>query len=119
MDALADLAGMPGIRTRAADLENGPWPYRFQEFAGIVVCNFLHRALFPDLLESLARGGILIYETFAVGNERYGRPANPDFLLKPGELLEIVRDKLAVVAFEEGVVARPKPAVVQRICASR
>lgn len=117
--ALAVLSGVPGIATRCADLEGGPWPYEGQEFAAIVVTNYLHRPLFPRLLAGLAQQGVLIYETFALGNERYGRPSNPDFLLKPGELLEVARSRLAVVAFEDGYVAEPKPALIQRICAIR
>ena len=85
--ALASLAGVPGIEAKAADLERGTWPYPGQRFAGIVVANYLYRPLFPRLLESLETGGVLIYETFARGNERYGRPSNPQFLLQPGELL--------------------------------
>ncbi|HSD60374.1 MAG TPA: class I SAM-dependent methyltransferase [Burkholderiales bacterium] len=115
-EALAQAAG-PGITTREADLENGPWPYSGRSFEGIVVCNYLWRPLLPRFLDVLAPGGVLIYETFAVGNERYGRPANPDFLLQPGELLEVVRGRLTVMAFEQGCVPRPKPAVVQRLCA--
>lgn len=115
-EALAGAAGQ-GIVTRQADLEGGPWPYDGATFEGIVVCNYLWRPLLPRILEALAPRGILIYETFAVGNERYGRPSNPDFLLRPGELLETVRGRLAVVAFEQGFIPRPKPAVVQRICA--
>lgn len=115
-EALASAAGQ-GIVTRQADLEDGPWPYEGAAFAGIVVCNYLWRPLLPRILEALAPRGVLIYETFAVGNERYGRPSNPDFLLRPGELLEAVRGRLAVVAFEQGFVSRPKPAMVQRLCA--
>lgn len=114
---LAALAGVPGVTTRCADLEGGPWPYDGQHFAGIVVVNFLHRPLFPHLLAALAPEGVLIYETFAVGNERYGRPSNPAFLLKPEELLEVVRGRLRVIAYEDLSVSDPKPAVVQRICA--
>jgi len=114
---LARLAGTPGIATRCVDLEGGPWPYEGQSFAGIVVMNYLHRPLFPHLLASLAPEGVLIYETFATGNERYGRPSNPAFLLQPGELLEVVRGRLRVVAYEDLTVAEPKPACVQRLCA--
>lgn len=117
--AIAMLGRAPGIATLLADLEDGPWPYADARFDGIVVCNYLHRPLFPKLLAALEEGGVLIYETFASGNERFGRPANPDFLLKPGELLEAVRGALWVVAFEEGWVSQPKLAVVQRICAVR
>lgn len=116
---LERLAGAPGITTRCADLENGPWPYEGQAYAGIVVANYLHRPLLPALLAALAPGGALIYETFAAGNERYGRPSNPAFLLKPGELLEVVRGRLLVIAYEELEVSEPRPAVVQRICAIR
>ena len=114
---LAALAGIPGISTRCVDLEAGQWPYRGDRFAGIVVANYLHRPLFPHLLAALATGGVLIYETFAAGNERYGRPSNPDFLLKPGELLEVAHGRLRVIAYEDLTVSDPRPAVIQRICA--
>lgn len=118
--ALATLAGVTGIRVRAADLESGPWPYAGCRFDGIVVTNYLHRPLLPLIEGALAEGGVLIYETFMVGNERYGKPSNPDFLLRPQELLEIARAaNLQVVAFEEGEVALPSPAVVQRVCVGR
>jgi SAM-dependent methyltransferase len=116
---VAPLAGLPGISTRSADLEGGPWPYEGEQFAGIVVVSYLHRPLFPRLIAALAPGGTLIYETFAAGNERFGRPSNPDFLLKPGELLEVVRDRLEVIAYEALEVAEPRPAVLQRICAMK
>ena len=110
---------IPGVRCVKADLEDGtPWPFAGQRFAGIVVTNYLHRPLFPLLAECLAPGGILIYETFMLGNERYGRPSNPDFLLQPGELLRAC-GMLGVIAFEQGRVERPKTAMVQRICAIR
>jgi SAM-dependent methyltransferase len=115
--ALAGLAGAPNIVTRCADLEGGPWPYAGRRFAGIVVTNYLHRPLLPLLAAALEPGGALIYETFMLGNEKFGRPSNPDFLLKPGELLEFCRGRLYVVAFEQGEVSEPKPAVVQRLCA--
>jgi len=83
-----------------------------------VVTNYLHRPLFPRLIESLEPGAVLIYETFMLGNERYGRPSNPNFLLRPGELLEAFAT-LGVVAFEQGTVERPKKAAVQRICVIR
>ena len=114
---LARLDGVPGVSTRCADLEGGPWPYEGEQFAGIVVTQYLHRPLFPRLLAALAPEGALIYETFAAGNERYGRPSNPAFLLKPGELLEVVRSRLRVIAYEDLTVSEPKPAVIQRICA--
>jgi SAM-dependent methyltransferase len=116
---LARLAGIPGISTSCADLEGGQWPYPGDRFAGIVVANYLHRPLFPNLLAALATGGVLIYETFAAGNERYGRPSNPAFLLKPGELLDVVHGRLRVIAYEDLEVSEPRPAVVQRICAMK
>ena len=107
------------MTTRCADLEGAPWPYAAQRFDGIVVANYLHRPLFADLLAALRPEGVLIYETFAIGNEMFGRPSNPEFLLRSGELLQWVQGKLEVLAFEQGRVASPKPAVIQRICAVR
>ena len=116
---LQGLRGVAGVSPRTADLEGGPWPYAQRQFAGIIVCNYLHRPLFPRLLESLEQEGVLIYETFAAGNERYGKLSNPDFLLKPGELLEVVRGQLRVIAYEDVFVSQPRPALMQRICAKR
>ena len=113
---LAELAGLPNVATRQADLEGGPLPYAGRAVDGIVVANYLHRPLFPKIAAARAEGGVLIYETFMLGNERFGRPANPAFLLRPGELLEAFAG-LRIVAFEQGEVAQPKPAVVQRLCA--
>lgn len=118
--ALAEIAARaPGITTRAADLEGGPWPYHGRAFDGIVVTNYLYRPLLPLLLNALEVNGVLIYETFMVGNERLGKPSNPAFLLRSGELLDVVRRRLVVVAFEQGEVAVPRPAVMQRLCATR
>jgi len=118
--ALAKLAGIAGVTTLEADLEGGnPWPLPGRRFAGIVVTNYLYRPLFPHLRESLERGGVLIYETFALGNERFGRPANPHFLLRAAELLDAFAAELTVVAFEQGFVSTPCPAVVQRFCGAR
>ncbi|HEU4707946.1 MAG TPA: class I SAM-dependent methyltransferase [Methylophilaceae bacterium] len=114
--ALQTMAGVPGIATRVADLEQGPWPYAERKFDAIVVCRYLHRPLLPLLAASLEPGGVLIYETFMQGHEAYGRPKNPDFLLRPNELLEAFAGELLPHAFEQGLdVARQ--AVVQRICA--
>lgn len=108
---------IPGARFIRADLEDGsPWPFAGERFEGVVVTNYLHRPLFPRLLASLAPGGVLIYETFMVGNERFGKPSNPRFLLRPGELLEAFKD-LTVKGYDEGEVVRPKPAMIQRLCA--
>jgi SAM-dependent methyltransferase len=118
--ALASMKGIAGLDTIAADIESGPWPLAAHaRFAAIVVTNYLHRPLFPQLLDALAPGGVLIYETFAQGNETVGKPSNPDFLLAPGELLDVVRGVLRVVAFQDGFLAEPRPAYVQRICAIR
>jgi SAM-dependent methyltransferase len=108
---------LEGIRFVQADLEDGsPWPLEGEQFGGIVVANYLHRPLFPRLAQSLAPGGVLIYETFMLGNERFGKPSNPAFLLRPGEL-RAAFSALEVLGFEEGEVRDPKPAMVQRICA--
>jgi SAM-dependent methyltransferase len=117
--AMNRLDGMPNIRTLVADLEAGCWPYAGEAFEGVVVTNYLHRPLLPLLVVAVAPGGVLIYETFAAGNERFGRPTNPDFLLRPGELLDAVRGRLRVLAYEDLEVTEPKPAMVQRICAQR
>ena len=86
-------------------------------FAGVIVTNYLFRPIFHLILSLINDHGVLIYETFAVGNERYGQPANPNFLLRQGELLDIVHPVLHVVSFEDGFVHKPRPSVVQRICA--
>jgi SAM-dependent methyltransferase len=117
--ALAALAGVPGVTPLCADIEGGPWPYAGRTYGGVIVACYLHRPLFPRLLEALAPGGALIYETFAAGNERYGRPSNPDFLLQPGELLELARGRLRVLAYEDLYVETPRPAMLQRLCAVR
>jgi SAM-dependent methyltransferase len=118
-EAIAALRDVAGVRALCADIEAGEWPYRGCSFEGIVVTNYLHRPLLPLLVDAVAPGGVLIYETFAVGHERYGRPANPDFLLRPGELLEAVRGRLRVLGYEDLSITEPTPACVQRICASR
>ena len=115
-DALRPLAG---VEVRVADLESEPWPYGGLRFGGIVVTNYLHRPLLPVLIDALDERGVLIYETFAAGNERFGRPRNPAFLLRPGELLDAVRGRLRVIAYEDLQIEAPRPAMVQRICAER
>ena len=109
----------PRVRLLEADIEGGAWPYEGRLFDGIVVANYLHRPLLPLLVGSLEPGGMLIYETFAHGNERFGKPSNPAFLLAPGELLDAVAGKLRVVAYEDFTVTEPGPAAVQRIAARR
>jgi len=119
--ALATLAETPGIDILRADLEGELWPLGGQRFDAIVVSHYLHRPLFPDLRAALGPGGTLLYETFAQGNEAHGRPSNPDFLLRPGELLALAMaapEALTVVAFEQGrVELGGRPAVVQRLAA--
>ena len=101
------------------DLETSAWPFAKRRFGGVVVTNYLHRPLFPHLVSTLAPGGVMIYATFAAGNERFGRPRNPAFLLKPGELLDIFAGDLRVVAYDHGQVNEPRPAMRQRLCAVR
>lgn len=103
------------------DLEGESWPISRGDFAGLVVTNYLYRPFLPNLLNLLGESGVLLYETFALGNEAFGKPSNPDFLLKPHELLDWIRSdpRYQVVAFEQGEIAHPKPAVIQRICAVR
>lgn len=115
---MTELADDEGVELMQADLESAAWPFPGRCFDGIVVTNYLHRPLLSVLADSLTPGGVLIYETFAEGNEEYGRPSNPDFLLREGELQEVFSD-LTVLAYEHGYDAEPKPSVRQRICAVR
>ena len=120
IDFIANL--LPALPAQAveavvADIEEGPWPFAGRQFDAVIVTHYLWRPLLPTLLASLAPGGVLIYETFTQGNETVGKPSRPDFLLRPGELLEVCRD-LRVVAFEEGFHETP-PRFVQRIAAVR
>lgn len=116
------VAAVAGLGTAIeADIENGPWPLLQAgaptTFDAVVVTNYLWRALFPVLLASIAPGGVLIYETFAAGNETVGKPSRPDFLLQPGELLQRCAG-LRVVAYEDGYLPAPQR-FVQRIAAVR
>ena len=118
--ALSGLLGWPGVTAEAMDLEGADWPLAGRRFSGIVVTNYLWRPRLPDVLAMLAPGGVLIYETFMLGNEAYGKPSNPDFLLQPGELRALAGAAgLRQVAFAEGYVDSPKPAMRQAICAVR
>ena len=112
-----ELTPGAGVEVVRADLEDGsPWPLGERRFDAIVVTNYLHRPLLPILIDRLAPGGILVYETFARGNERFGKPSNPAFLLEPGELLRAVAGRLRVIAFEDVALA---DRVVQRVVAVR
>ena len=108
----------PRISSRALDLETDQWPLELESFSGIVVTNYLFRPHLDRLPEMLVSGGVLIYETFAQGNADFGKPSNPNFLLKTGELLALAaRHSLKVLAYEDIYVGEPKPAMVQRLCA--
>lgn len=118
--ALAALAGVTGVETRVMELEGETWPLAGELFAGVVVTNYLWRPRFGELLALLAPGGVLIYETFMLGNAAYGKPSNPEFLLRPQELRELAQAAgLSEIAFVEGYVDQPKPAMRQAICARR
>jgi SAM-dependent methyltransferase len=120
VSGLADVEGQPGLELVRADLEDGsPWPLPGRRFGAVVVTNYLWRPLFPMILEAVGPGGVLLYETFAQGNEALGRPSDPDFLLRPGELLDLVRGELQVVAYEHGHLEHPRPVIKQRLCAVR
>ncbi|SFC68885.1 Methyltransferase domain-containing protein [Polaromonas sp. OV174] len=121
-EAIESIAtAIPSCDAVVADIENGPWPFAGRQFDAVVVTNYLWRPLLPTLLNSLAPGGVLIYETFTQGNETVGKPSRPDFLLRPGELLDLCR-QLRIVAFEDGFQAGPQgqtPRYIQRIAAVR
>ena len=114
---VADLESSAQVKLIEADIEDGPWPFADARFDAVVVTNYLHRPLLGQLVDAVAPEGLLIYETYARGNERWGPPRNPDFLLRPGELLEAVRGRLHVIAYEDVSVTEPRPAAIQRICA--
>lgn len=117
-DAVRPLLELPEVSILVADLESGDWPLAGQRFAGIVVTNYLWRPRLEDLLGALEPGGVLIYETFMEGNEQYGKPSRPEFLLRSQELLDLARNRgMRISAYQEGFVTRPKPAMVQAICA--
>jgi hypothetical protein len=118
LSGLDDLAGHPRLQKVEADLEDEkPFALAGRRFAAVVVTNYLYRPLMPALVAAVDADGVFIYETFSVGNERLGRPRNPHFLLRPGELLDAVRGHLRVIAYEDLVVDEPSPAAVQRVCA--
>lgn len=115
--AAASMSNINNIHVHIADLEAAE-AYTFNHhYDGIIVSRYLYRPLLKTLAAILNPNGVLIYETFMLGNEHFGKPSNPDFLLLPDELLEVYSPLLKVVAFEQGEVSQPKPAVMQRICA--
>lgn len=119
VSGLADLHKQPGLEAVEADLERAAWPLPGRRFGAVVVTNYLWRPLFGTILDAVDEGGVLLYETFALGNEAYGRPSNPNFLLEPGELIDRVHGRLQVVAYEHGRMDQPRPAIKQRLCAVR
>ena len=117
---MADLAGQARLETLHIDLEDGAgWKLGARKFDGIVVANYLHRPIMSDIVAAVGPGGMLIYETFALGNERFGKPSNPDFLLRPGELLEWAVPALTVLGYEQVLTDGPRPALMQRLAARR
>jgi SAM-dependent methyltransferase len=115
--ALQSLEHVANVQTRCLNLEDDHWPLADEMFDCVIVTNYLWRPRFDDVLRLVAPDGVLLYETFAAGNEVFGKPSRPDFLLQPNELLARVRNRMQVVAFEQGQIEFPKRAVVQRISA--
>jgi SAM-dependent methyltransferase len=116
-NALNEVAKISNSHVLSADLENGEWPFAKRSFDGIVVTNYLHRPQFELITNTLNDRGLLIYETFMIGNERYGKPSNPTFLLRPNELNEAFAHSMLILRSEQGHIRFPKEANVQRICA--
>tara|TARA_R110002110_G_scaffold85816_2_gene223574 strand:+ start:167224 stop:167751 length:528 start_codon:yes stop_codon:yes gene_type:complete len=121
LSRMTAFAGRPRLTLIEADLEQAvdPWRPAAATYGTVVVTNYLWRPLLPALIDAVAPGGMLLYETFAVGNEQFGKPSNPDFLLVPDELKNAVAGKMDVLAYEHGEVSAPHPSVIQRICALR
>jgi len=117
LSGVRDLATNDGVELIEHDLERSPWPFSDRRFGGIIITNYLYRPLFSLLVDALNNGGVLIYDTFAIGNEYFGHPRNPAFLLNPGELLDAFSADLRIVAYDHGRVDKPRPAIRQRLCA--
>lgn len=117
--AVIGMLGMDNISVIVADIEAGEWPITNQRYDGVVVSRYLYRPLLSTLAQILNPGGVLIYETFMAGNERYGKPSNPDYLLLPDELLSFYATLLKINSFEQGEEHYPRSAVMQRICATK
>ncbi len=114
------LPAHPNIEAVTADLEDGsPWPLHELRFGAVVVVSYLHRPLMPVMLDAIEPGGVLLYQTFMQGQERFGKPSRPEFLLKDGELLELVHGRFSVVAYEARMISEPRMAMVQRIAARK
>lgn len=119
IDRVTDLSTQAAVTLLEADLENKPWPLPGQRFDAVIVRNYLYRPLLPHIVAAVAPGGLLLYDTYAVGNEHLGRPRNPDFLLRPNELLHWVCADFTVCAYRHGRVDTPRPAMRQSLCAIR
>ena len=116
VSGVADLASYPTAKLVQYDLENkSPWPFKAALFSGIIVTNYLHRPLFPHLLAALKPRGVLLYKTFSLGNEQFGKPRNPDYLLQENELLTVFSERLTIVDFIQGKESNPNR-VTQAIC---
>lgn len=113
--ALSVMRGIDGITLQVKDLEGDNWPYEDEQFDAIVVFRYLYRPLFPKFVSSLAPEGILVYETFMQGQEAYGKPGNPNFLLVTNELQDAFQEHLDILAFEQGLVTSQRPCMMQRI----
>ncbi len=116
--ALSTLDAQPSITALCADLELAPWPFAPNTFDAVIVCNYLWRPTLTALLDTIKPSGLLIYETFMDGNEQFGKPSRPDFLLRSNELLDITRNAFQIISFVEGIDTEPL-AVKQRICARK
>lgn len=120
LTGVQDLVGIENAELIEADLESGNgWPLRDRRFGAVIVTNYLWRPILTHIVDTVAPGGLLLYETFAAGNEAFGRPRNPDFLLREGELLEAVRGRLSILAYGQVRQDRPSPRIVQHIAARR
>lgn len=117
IDELKEFSSLKRLEILKYDIEGSEeWPFSDRTFDGVIVVNYLYRPIFPKLSEVIAKDGLLIYQTFFEGNEVFGRPRNPDFLLKPNELLDVFGNKLKIICFEQGYVNDPSPAMIQGIC---
>jgi SAM-dependent methyltransferase len=120
VSGVTDLVGKPAAEVLEKDLEDGTgWPLGNRVFDAVVIANYLHRPLFPCIFGAVAPGGLLIYETFAEGNEKLGRPRKPEYLLRRGELIQLLEPSFQVIAFEDVELKLPRAAVVQRIAARK